>query len=252
MTVAEHPSYARTAYPIDDLLRRRWSARTFAATPVTPATLGEPFRGGALVPLAGNGQRWSFIVADKARDPEGFARALATLNEKNQGWVQGAPVLFFAIARRIRPDGKEHSLAQYDLGLAVKGLVVEASELGLNVRQMAGIEREKVRALYAIPADHDPIVAIAVGYPAAPDPANPPTPRERKPLAAFVFSGQFGQAYEGLRGNDERRMTNDEWDYAVAHTFRVRSVTHSSSSSFVIIVIRHHRHSSSSWRDKNG
>jgi nitroreductase len=114
--------------------------------------------------------------------------------------VEAAPVLVFAITRRIRPDGKEHARAQFDLGLAVKGLVVEAIELGLNVRQMAGFDAEAVRELYGVPAEHDPIVAIALGYPAAPDPANPSAPRERKPLEEFVFSGKFGQAYPGLQG----------------------------------------------------
>ncbi len=201
MTITAQPSYAQTAYPINELLRRRWSARTFAVTPVAPETLGSLFEAARWSPSAGNGQPWSFLVADKTRDPEGFARALATLNEKNQEWVDAAPVLLFALTRRIRPDGKEHSRAQYDLGLAVKGLVVEAIELGLNVRQMAGFDAEAVRTLYRIPSEHDPIVAIAVGYPAAPDPATPPTARERKQLAEFVFGGQFGRAYDGL--NDE-------------------------------------------------
>lgn len=200
MTATAHPTHARTAYPINELLRRRWSARTFAATPVATTTLGSLFEAARWSPSAGNGQPWSFIVADKTRDPAGFARALATLTESNQAWVQNAPVLIFALTRRVRSDGKEHSRAQYDLGLAVKGLVVEAIELGLNVRQMAGFDAEAVRELYQIPAEHDPIVAMALGYPAAPDATTPPTPRERKPLAAFVFSGQFGRAYEGLQG----------------------------------------------------
>lgn len=190
--------YARTRYPINDLLRRRWSSRTFAATPVAPETLGSLFEAARWSPSAGNGQPWSFIVADKTNDPEGFARALTTLNESNQRWVQDAPVLLFAITRQVRPDGKVHSLAQYDLGLAVKGLVVEAIELGLNVRQMAGIDRDKVRALYTIPAEHDPIVAIAIGYPVESDPDTTPAARERKPLEEFIFSGQFGQPYNGL------------------------------------------------------
>lgn len=200
MTVAEHPAYARTRYPINELLRRRWSARTFAATPVEPETLGSLFEAARWSPSAGNGQPWSFIVADKTRDPEGFARALATLNEGNQTWAKDAPVLIFAITRRIREDGKEHGKAQYDLGLAVKGLAIEAIDLGLNVRQMGGIKPDEVRALYAIPPEHDPIAALAVGYPAAPDPLAAPTARERKPLESFVFSGQFGRAYEALKG----------------------------------------------------
>ena len=203
MTATDRATDAQTRYPINELLRRRWSARTFAATPVPTATLGSLFEAARWSPSAGNGQPWSYIVADKTTDPDGYARALATLNESNQTWVQAAPVLLFAVTRRIRPDGKEHGRAQYDLGLATKGLVVEAIELGLNVRQMAGFDAEAVRALYAIPAEHDPIVAIAVGYPAAPDPATPAPARERKPLEEFVFSGQFGRPFEGLRTSDE-------------------------------------------------
>jgi len=200
MTATGHANHATTHYPINELLHRRWSARAFAATPVSTETLGSLFEAARWSPSAGNGQPWSFIVADKTVDPEGFARALTAINEMNQAWVQGAPVILFGITRRIRPDGKEHSLAQYDLGLAVKGLVVEAIELGLNIRQMAGFDAEAVRAIYGVPAEHTPIVAIALGYAAEPDAANPPPPRERKPLESFVFSGQFGQPYPGLKG----------------------------------------------------
>ncbi len=200
MTATGQANHATTRYPINELLHRRWSARAFAATPVSTATLGSLFEAARWSPSAGNGQPWSFIVADKTTDPEGFARALTAIYEMNQAWVQDAPVILFGITRRIRPDGKEHGLAQYDLGLAVKGLVVEAIELGLNIRQMAGFDAEAVRELYQVPAEHTPIVAIALGYPAAPDAANPPPARERKPLEAFVFSGQFGQPYPGLKG----------------------------------------------------
>lgn len=199
---------ATTHYAINELLRRRWSSRAFADAPVQAETLGSLFEAARWSPSAGNGQPWSFIVADKARDPEGFARALAVLNESNQLWVQRAPILVFAVTRRIRPDGKEHSRAQYDLGLAVKSLVLQAIDLGLNVRQMAGFNADAARALFAIPAEHDPVAAIAIGYPGATSDLteslreNEGKPRERKPLASFVFGNQFGQTYEGLR-NDE-------------------------------------------------
>jgi len=199
---------ATTRYAINALLRRRWSSRAFADAPVLAEVLGSLFEAARWSPSAGNGQPWSFIVADKARDPEGFVRALATLNESNQGWVQRAPILVFAVTRRIRPDGKEHGRAQYDLGLAVKSLVLQAIDLGLNVRQMAGFNADAARELFAIPEGHDPIVAIAIGYPGATSDLaaslqeSEGKPRERKPLESFVFGSQFGRTYEGLR-NDE-------------------------------------------------
>lgn len=205
-TLEMAPREATTHYAINDLLRRRWSSRAFADTPVQAETLGSLFEAARWSPSAGNGQPWSFIVADKARDPEGFARALAVLDEGNQLWVQHAPILVFGVTRRIRENGKEHGKAQYDLGLSVKSLVVQAIDLGLNVRQMGGFNADAARELFAIPAGHDPIAAIAIGYPGTVSDLaealqeGEGKPRERKPLESFVFGGQFGQTYEGLKG----------------------------------------------------
>lgn len=199
---------ATTRYPINDLLRRRWSSRAYAEASLPPEILGSLFEAARWAPSAGNGQPWSFLVADKARDPEGYARALATLNESNQVWVRHAPILVFAVTRRIRDDGEEHGKAQYDLGLAVQNLVVQASDLGLIVRQMAGFNADAARARFAIPAGHDPVAAIAIGYPgpatnlSAELQEREAAPRERKPLGTFVFGGTFGETYAGL-GNGE-------------------------------------------------
>lgn len=210
MTIAPETTTreATTHYPINDLLRRRWSSRAFAAAPVQPEILGSLFEAARWSPSAGNGQPWSFVVADKVRDPEWFARALAVLNPSNQTWVQRAPILLFAITRRIREDGKEHGKAQYDLGLAVQGLVVQAIDLGLNVRQMGGFDADAARDLFAIPAGHDPVVALALGHPGPADDLSDDlrekeqAPRERKPLESFVFGTQFGRVYEGLTSDE--------------------------------------------------
>ena len=209
MTTTTDPTRAATTrYPLNPLLRQRWSSRAFATTPVAPEVLGSLFEAARWAPSAGNGQPWSFVVADQSRDPEGYARALATLNESNQVWVRHAPILAFAITRRIRADGKEHARAQYDLGLAVESLVVQATDLGLIVRQMAGFDAVAAREQFAIPTGHDPVAAIAIGYPGPPDNLSSElrereaAPRERKPLSSFVFGGQFGETYPGF-GDDE-------------------------------------------------
>jgi hypothetical protein len=63
---------------------------------------------------------------------------------------------------------------------------------------MAGFDVEKVRSLYSIPDGYEPVEAIAIGYPG--DPAKLPekyyerelSPRLRKPIDQFVFTGQWG------------------------------------------------------------
>ena len=58
----------------------------------------------------------------------------------------------------------------------------------------------KARAEFAIPEGVEPLTALAIGYAAEADSLpdqlkeRDTAPRQRKPLAAFVFGGKFGEA----------------------------------------------------------
>jgi nitroreductase len=192
---------AATAYPINEVIQRRWSPRAFSARLIAASLQGSLFEAARWAPSAGNGQPWSFIVADKATDPEGFAVALGTLAEGNQIWAQHAPLLVFGVTQRIRDNGKEHGLALYDLGMAVQNLVLQATDLGLVVHQMAGFDANKAREVFAVPTEHSVAVAIAIGYQDhhadLPEPLQERelAPRQRKPLESFVFGTRFGEMY---------------------------------------------------------
>jgi len=75
----------------------------------------------------------------------------------------------------------------------------EATALGLGVHQMAGFYPDRVRDLYGVPDDFEPVAGIVLGYPG--DPAILPdelrqrelAPRVRKPLESFVFERAWGQ-----------------------------------------------------------
>lgn len=194
-TTAKH---AETRYPIHDLLQRRWSPRAFADWPIAPETLHRLFEAARWAPSAGNGQPWGFIVATRDDEAE-FARLLGVLNEKNQAWAQDAAVLILTVTAIRRPDGKEHRLALYDLGLAVENLIVEGMAHDIFAHQMGGFDAEAARQVFAIPDSHMPVSAIALGYPGDPEalPAEQRerelSPRARKPLDEIVFRGRFGQ-----------------------------------------------------------
>jgi len=78
--------------------------------------------------------------------------------------------------------------------------VLEATSRGLFVHQMIGILPDKAREVYAIPEHSQALTGIAIGY--LGDGADLPekrrlldtSPRTRKPLAEFVFTGKWGKS----------------------------------------------------------
>ena len=197
---------AETQFPIHDLLRQRWSPRAFSEQHVEPDALRSLLEAARWAPSSYNEQPWAFIIATK-QDQAEYARLLSCLVEGNIQWAQRAPVLMVSVARRsFEENGKSNRHAFHDIGLAVANLVVQATALGLAVHQMAGIFPDKVRELYNIPEDYEPVAGIALGYPGDPDTLperlrqRELAPRSRKPIREFVFAGRWGQTSPLIAG----------------------------------------------------
>ena len=191
---------AATDHPIHELLTERWSPCAFAETRVPEDDLRSLFEAARWAASSYNEQPWSYIVATKA-DPEGFGRLLSCLVEGNRPWAQGAPVLVLGCVRlNFARNGQPNAAAQHDLGLASASLTLEAAARGLFVHQMIGILPDRARELYHIPEDTRPLTALAVGYLGNPSALPEPyrnrdrAPRERKPLAEFVFGTGWATA----------------------------------------------------------
>lgn len=190
---------AETQYPIEDILRRRWSPRAFSDRMVEPEKLRSLFEAARWAPSSFNEQPWSFIIATKENEEE-YAKLLSCLTEKNQQWARLVPVLMVSVAKlSFEKNGKSNRHAFHDVGLAMGNMLVQATALGLFVHLMAGFSVEKVRELYGVTQGHEPVAGIAVGYPAEPD-VLPESfrqqevgPRSRKPITSFVFDGHWGQ-----------------------------------------------------------
>ena len=188
-------------HPILDLIARRWSPYAFADRPVSEDDLRSLFEAARWAASSYNEQPWSYIVATKA-DAGEFERLLSCLVEGNQAWAKAVPVLGIGCTRRhfVR-NGKPNAAAIHDLGLASATLTVEATARGLHVHQMIGILPDRVRELYDVPEGVLPLTGLAIGYPG--NPALLPeayrqrdlSPRQRKPLADFVFGGSWGTAF---------------------------------------------------------
>lgn len=190
---------ADTKFPIHDLLKQRWSPLAFSSQPIEKERLKSLLEAASWAASSYNEQPWHFIVATKD-NPEEFNRLLSCLAEGNQVWAKNAPVLMISVAKLyFEKNGTDNRHALHDVGAAVSNLAIQATSLGLFIHQMAGFDVAKAKELYSIPQKYEPVAAIAIGYPG--DPEILPeqyqqrqfSPRQRKPIQTFVFTGGWGQ-----------------------------------------------------------
>lgn len=196
---------AETQYPIHDLIRRRWSPRAFACRPVEPEKLGSLLEAARWGASCFNQQPWFFIVAKQDED-DSFNRLLNCLVEGNRAWAQRAPVLMLSVAKLTFDEGGQPNRhALHDVGFAAGTLCLQATALGLVVHQMAGFDMGKARETFRIPEGYEPVAAIALGYQDEAGvlseklQARERTPRTRKELSGFVFSGAWGNGAAFLK-----------------------------------------------------
>lgn len=189
---------AAPAYPIQELISQRWSPYAFSAKAVSKADLCSLFEAMRWAASSYNEQPWAYILATRD-EPAEYDRVLSCLVESNQVWAKAAPVLAIGcVSLTFQRNGKPNPAAMHDLGLAAGNLCAEATARGLCVHQMIGILPDRVRELFAVPASVQPLTGLAIGYASEPDdlPENLKqrdlTPRQRKPLSEFIFSGQWG------------------------------------------------------------
>lgn len=189
---------AATDVALHELIRNRWSPRAFSEKSVPHEVLRSLFEAARWAPSSNNEQPWAYLVATKD-EPENFAKMLSVLVEFNAAWAKRAPVLTLSVAHlKTQREGKPNRVALHDVGSATAQLTFEANARGLQVHQMAGFDAEKARQAFSIPADWEPVAAIAIGYPG--DPESLPeklrerelATRTRKPLREFVMTGNWG------------------------------------------------------------
>lgn len=179
---------AETRVPIHPILRDRWSPKAYSSRPVEQEKLISLFEAARWAPSGRNAQPWRFLVATKA-DPDAYDKMLSVFKERNRMWAKNAYVLM--ITATHTPSSRN---AQHDLGQAVAHLSAQATSLGLSLRQVGGIDRDRAREIYHVPNDFEVMNGIALGYADEPD-SLPEDMRDkerggrsRNPLESFVFS----------------------------------------------------------------
>lgn len=188
---------AQTDFSIHPLLSERWSPRAFADRQVERTDLLSLFEAARWSASGGNGQPWSFVVATH-EEQETYAALAGCLTASNAEWATRAPVLVLGVTLTLR-NGQPYRVGLFDLGLAVQNLVVQATSLGLVVHPMGGFSKEAARERFEVPADHESVVMLAIGYLGEPtllseqNRGREVAPRQRKPLDEIVFGERWGQ-----------------------------------------------------------
>jgi nitroreductase len=184
-------------HPVSELIKNRKSVRAFSTAPIEQVKINSLFEATRWAPSSTNEQPWLYIYARKDQS-ELWNKLFEALNNGNKLWAKDAPLLILSLARKNFtrfPGANAH--AMYDLGGANSFLSLQAVELGLQVRQMAGFNPETAKANLNIPNEYELGVFIAVGYPGDPEtlPENLKqrefAPRERYMQHEFVMNKIF-------------------------------------------------------------
>jgi nitroreductase len=189
----EKSKHAPAVPGVNDLFLRRWSPRAYSSKDVSAADLKALFEAARWSASSNNEQPWRFLVGRKG-DPT-YQKILNALVPFNQSWAGNAPILFVGVTRKtFTKDSSANPYHLHDLGAANTTLMLQATAAGLHAHSMAGIDRDQIRASFAIPSDYEVGAVTAVGYLGDPDTLPEQTKqrelatRERKPLTEIVFS----------------------------------------------------------------
>ena len=196
---------AQTDYPIHDLLRDRWSPRSYADRDVEPEKLFALLEAARWAPSCFNEQPWRFIVGTR-NEPETYDKLLGILMEGNRSWAGAAPVLMLAVAKlTFTHNDSPNRHAMHDVGEALACLSLQATDLGLSLHQMAGFSVEGAREAFDIPDDYEPATAVVLGYRGELDDLpdelrkREEAPRTRRPLSETVFGAVWGESLKPLK-----------------------------------------------------
>ncbi len=145
-----------------------------------------------------NRQPWRYILGRQG-DPT-FNTLRAALAARNRAAARGAGALLLAATQARTAIGLPLPGTEYELGLSVARLALQARATGWHTVQLGGFDRAALRSAFDIPPDFDPFVIVAVGRSVRDSSADATWPRlsrGRRPLAEVAFAGRWGSAVPG-------------------------------------------------------
>ncbi|MFW6245924.1 MAG: nitroreductase family protein [Tangfeifania sp.] len=155
---------------LNKAIKDRWSPRSFSDKPVTGEMINLLFEAARWAPSSRNGQPWEYYYVHRD-DKKTFNEVLEILTGINPDWAKDAQVLIITVMKkRFDYNNRLNGKALHDMGAASALMAVQASEMGLQIHQMGGFDKEKATAYLNLDIEkYEPVTCIAVGFPGEPD-----------------------------------------------------------------------------------
>jgi len=154
---------AKTNHSVIDLIKDRWSARSFSDKDISQNELETILEAGSWAFSSNNAQPWSFVYAH--RKDSSFEKLTNCLMGGNQPWAKNAAVLIAVLGDKKNANGTENKIARHDVGAANATLMLQALSMGIYGHVMGGFDAAKAVETIGINTEtHEPIVFIALGY----------------------------------------------------------------------------------------
>lgn len=157
-----------------EILRRRYSCRSYADRPVEREKIISCLEAGRISPSGCNTQRWKFVAVD---DP--------ALCSKMAGAMQAPPDIgintftydipaFIAVLRhpprRELNEKQKKIIGQFDhqdidIGIAAQQICLAATDLGLGSIMLGWFDEQAIKDILSVPQNLSVALVIGLGYP---------------------------------------------------------------------------------------
>jgi nitroreductase len=186
--------HRQSDHEIDAIFIDRWSSRAMSGESLSEAELMALLEAARWAPSAKNFQPWRILYA--RRDTAHWPLFLQLLHERNQEWVRRGAALLLFVSKTQFDDGSECITHSFDTGAAWENFALQASERGLVVHGMAGLDYERARRELDIPDTFHVEAMAVVGRPGDKEYLSEfqrgrEVPSGRRPLSQTACEGRF-------------------------------------------------------------
>ena len=174
------------------IIQSRRSVRRYQEKDIPDEILNNLFEAARWAPSWANTQCWHFVAVKDRKIKEKIQATVSSRNPSSLAIVN-APVLL-VVCGQLKKSGfyndqyptKFGDWFMYDLGLATQNLCLAAHNFGLGTVIVGLFDHDKVGEIVNLPAEHEVLVLIPLGYP-----DHEPTPPRRNEIEDFVHYNTF-------------------------------------------------------------